>query len=112
MIWSYHGKTLSLQKTDGMRKVKANFCCTVFAIAQIKKVGGKAMNTTAMHKETVKMGVSSIADIKFLKNLAKRMGWTFEHERRTGLDEAIEDLKAGRVHKAKNVDELMAQLLK
>ena len=70
------------------------------------------MNTTTVHKEMVKMGVSSISDIKFLKNLAKRMGWTFEYERRTELDEAIEDLKAGRVHKAKDVDDLMAQLLK
>lgn len=70
------------------------------------------MSTTTIHKETVRMGVSSISDIKFLKNLAKRMGWTFEYERRTGLDEAIEDLKAGRVHKAKNVDDLMAQLQK
>ena len=70
------------------------------------------MNTTTVHKEMVKMGVSSISDIKFLKNLAKRMGWTFEYERRTGLDETIEDLKAGRVHKAKDVDDLMAQLLK
>ena len=70
------------------------------------------MNTTTVHKEIVKMGVSSISDIKFLKNLAKRMGWTFEYERRTGLDEAIEDLKAGRVHKTKDVDDLMAQLLK
>ena len=39
------------------------------------------MNTTTVHKEMVKMGVSSISDIKFLKNLAKRMGWTFEYER-------------------------------
>ena len=70
------------------------------------------MNTTTVHKEMGKMGVSSISDIKFLKNLGKRMGWTFEYERRTGLDEAIEDLKAGRVHKAKDVDDLMAQLLK
>jgi len=48
---------------------------------------------------------------RFLKELAKRMGWTFEHERRTELDEAIDDLKAGHVHKAKDVDDLMAQLL-
>ena len=70
------------------------------------------MSTTAIHKETVRMGVSNVSDINFLKELAKRMGWTFEHERRTGLDEAIEDLKAGRVHKAKNVDDLMEQLMK
>ena len=70
------------------------------------------MGATTIHKEMIKMGVSSLSDIKFLKELAKRMGWTFEYERRTGLDEAIEDLKAGRVHKAKDVDDLMAQLLK
>ena len=70
------------------------------------------MNTTTIHKEMVKLGVSSVADLKFLKELAKRMGWSFEHERRTGLDEAIDDLKSGRVHKAKDVDELMTQLMK
>lgn len=70
------------------------------------------MNNTSMHKEIVRMGVSSISDLKFLKELSKRMGWTFEHERRTGLDEAIDDLKAGRTHKAKDVDDLMSQLLK
>ncbi|MCH3982156.1 MAG: hypothetical protein LKE41_09710 [Prevotella sp.] len=70
------------------------------------------MNTTSMHKQIVRMGVSSISDLKFLKELSKRMGWTFEHERRTGLDEAIDDLKAGRTHKAKDVDDLMSQLLK
>lgn len=70
------------------------------------------MNTTSMHKEIVRMGVSNMSDLRFLKELSKRMGWTFEHERRTGLDEAIEDLKAGRTHKAKDVDDLMSQLLK
>lgn len=70
------------------------------------------MGTTTIHKETVRMEVSSISDLKFLKDLAKRMGWKFEHERRTGLDEAIDDLKKGHVHKAKNVDDLMKQLLK
>ena len=40
------------------------------------------------------------------------MGWTFEHTQRNGLDEAIEDFKEGHTHKAKNVDDLMAQLMK
>ena len=66
------------------------------------------MNTTTIHKEMVKLGVSSVADLKFLKELAKRMGWTFEYTQRNGLDEAIEDF----THKAKNVDDLMAQLMK
>lgn len=70
------------------------------------------MKTTAVHKEIVRMGISNVADLNFLKELAKRMGWSFEHECRTELDEAIDDLKAGRVHKAKNVDDLMEQLMK
>lgn len=70
------------------------------------------MKTTAVHKEIVRMGISNVADLNFLKELAKRMGWSFEHERRTELDEAIDDLKTGRVHKAKNVDDLMEQLMK
>jgi len=70
------------------------------------------MKTTAVHKEIVRMGISNVADLNFLKELANRMGWSFEHERRTELDEAIDDLKAGRVHKAKNVDDLMEQLMK
>lgn len=74
--------------------------------------GGKTMNATAIGKATVKVGVSSTADFKFLKELAKRMGWTFEQECRSGIDEAIDDLKAGSVHKAKDVDDLRTQLMK
>ena len=69
------------------------------------------MGTTTIHKEVVRMKVSNLSDLKFLKELAKRMGWSFEHERRTELDDAIDDLKAGRIHKAKDVDDLMAQLM-
>lgn len=69
------------------------------------------MGTTTIHKEVVRMEVSNLSDLKFLKELAKRMGWSFEHERRSGLDDAIDDLKAGRIHKAKDVDDLMAQLM-
>lgn len=69
------------------------------------------MGTTTIHKEVVRIEVSNLSDLKFLKELAKRMGWSFEHERRTELDDAIDDLKAGRIHKAKDVDDLMAQLM-
>ena len=69
------------------------------------------MGTSTIHKEVVRMEVSNLSDLKFLKELAKRMGWSFEHERRSGLDEAIDDLKAGRIHNAKDVDDLMAQLM-
>ena len=69
------------------------------------------MGSSTIHKEVVRMEVSNLSDLKFLKELANRMGWSFEHERRSGLDDAIDDLKAGRIHKAKDVDDLMAQLM-
>ncbi len=31
--------------------------------------------------------------------------------KKCGLDEALEDIKAGRIHKAKNVDDMMKQIL-
>ena len=52
------------------------------------------MDTPALHRYVVKMGISNATDLKFLKELAKRMGWTFEHVRRTELDEAIEVMRA------------------
>ena len=32
-------------------------------------------------------------------------------EKKSGLDEAMDDLKAGRVHKAKDVNDMMKQIL-
>lgn len=60
--------------------------------------------------ETVRLDMPK-ADIKILKELAKRMGWTLSTDKPAGLNEAIEDYKAGRVHKAKDTDDLMQQLL-
>lgn len=60
--------------------------------------------------ETVRLDMPK-ADLKILKELAKRMGWIFSTDKSAGLDEAIEDYKAGRVHKAKDTDDLMKQLL-
>ena len=46
------------------------------------------------------MMLPEASDLHLLKELAARMGWVIEREKRTGLDEAIDDIKAGRVHKA------------
>ena len=40
------------------------------------------------------------------------MGWSFEREEMNGLDKSIEDLKAGHLYHAKDVDELMSQLMR
>ena len=61
---------------------------------------------------TIKMMLPEASDLHLLTELAARMGWVIEREKRTGLDEAIDDIKAGRVHKIKDVDDLMEQLMK
>ena len=70
------------------------------------------METTTHDGITIKMMLPEASDLHLLRELAARMGWVIEREKRTGLDEAIDDIKAGRVHKAKDVDDLMAQLMK
>ena len=70
------------------------------------------METTTHDGITIKMMLPEASDLHLLRELAARMGWVIERERRTDLDEAIDDIKAGRVHKAKDVDDLMEQLMK
>ena len=70
------------------------------------------METTTHDGITIKMMLPEASDLHLLKELAARMGWVIEREKRTGLDEAIDDINAGRVHKAKDVDDLMEQLMR
>lgn len=52
--------------------------------------------------------------MRLLVALAKEMKMeyhTVEIPRRAGLDEAIEDIKEGRVYKAESVDDMMNQIL-
>lgn len=50
------------------------------------------------------------SDLKLFKELAKKMGWTIS-QRKAGIEKALEDVKAGRVCKAKNADDLFKQIL-
>ncbi len=74
--------------------------------------------TTTMQTITLRMPA---VDMKFLNTLSKRMGWervptqkaTRQHttKKKTGLDEALDDLKCGRVSRAfSSVDELFESL--
>lgn len=49
-------------------------------------------------------------EIAFLRTLAKKMGWAIKRQRKSGIQEALEDVEAGRVYEAENVEDLMAQL--
>lgn len=49
-------------------------------------------------------------EVAFLRTLAKKMGWTIKRERKSGIQQALDDVEAGRLYEAKNVDDLMEQL--
>ena len=49
-------------------------------------------------------------EVAFLRTLSKKMGWTMKRHRKSGLQQAIEDVEAGRVYEAKSVEDLMEQL--
>ena len=53
-----------------------------------------------------------ITDLSFLRTLSKKMGWTIKRPRKSGIDRALDDIKAGRVYEAKSVDDLFDQLEK
>ncbi len=37
-------------------------------------------------------------DIKLLKDLVKKLGWKINRKKKTGLEEAMDDIKHGRVY--------------
>ena len=49
-------------------------------------------------------------DYRLISTLSQKMGWTIHKTRKSGLQKAMEDVRAGRVYEAANVDDLMAQL--
>jgi len=51
-------------------------------------------------------------DLGFLRALSKKMGWQMKRQRKSGLEKALDDVKAGRVYEAKSVDDLLDQLNK
>lgn len=59
--------------------------------------------------EEIYMEVPS-TEVAFLRKLAKKMGWTLKHKRKSGIQQALDDVEAGRVFEAKDVEDLMTQL--
>ena len=50
-------------------------------------------------------------DFNLLKKLAKKFGWVIQTEKKSGIKEALEDVKAGRVYHAKAAHGLIKQCL-
>lgn len=50
------------------------------------------------------------SDYSLISTLSHKMGWIIHKPRKSGLQKAVEDVRAGRVYEAKNVDDLLSQL--
>ena len=66
------------------------------------------MQTTA-NIENVSISIP-LSDLSFLRTLSKKMGWKLKRPRKSGIERALDDIKAGRVYEAKSVDDLFEQL--
>lgn len=64
------------------------------------------INTT--DRENIQISLPTV-DIAILKSLAERLGWIIT--KKTGMDEAIEDIHEGRVYKASSTEDLFKQIL-
>lgn len=49
-------------------------------------------------------------DMALLKELAKKFGWSIG-KKKSKIEKGIEDIKAGRVYKAKNAEDMFKQIL-
>ncbi len=65
------------------------------------------MTSTSMERITLEI---PSFEVSFLRTLSKKMGWTMKRHRKSGIQQALEDVKKGRVYKAESVEDLMAQL--
>ena len=46
-------------------------------------------------------------DFKLLKELAKKFGWVIQTENKSGIEEALDDVKSGRVYHAENAPDFV-----
>jgi len=62
---------------------------------------------------TIKSIKLPIDDIKLLKELTKKFGWAImPSKKKNGLEEGLEDIRMGRLHEYKDVDDLFEKLSK
>ena len=67
------------------------------------------MDVATMPQRHIQISIPA-RDYSFIRTLSQKMGWTIQPQRKSGLQKAVEDVRAGRVYEASSVDDLMAQL--
>ena len=66
------------------------------------------MQTAALPKQVYLTIPSS--DYRLISTLSQKMGWIIHRPHKSGLQKALDDVRAGHVYEAKDVDDLMTQL--
>ena len=83
------------------------FFVLLWSKSETKK--GKTFMQTTANIENVSISIP-LSDLSFLRTLSKKMGWKLKRPRKSGIERALDDIKAGRVYEAKSVDDLFEQL--
>lgn len=50
------------------------------------------------------------SDYRLISTLSHKMGWKLHTPRKSGIEKALDDVRAGRVYEASSVSDLIAQL--
>ena len=51
-----------------------------------------------------------VVDLAFFRSFIKKMGWTAKKTRMSGIDKSLEDIRRGRVYRAKDSADLIQQI--
>lgn len=68
--------------------------------------GENKMETVGLKKVTLTIPEM---DFNILKALAKKLGWNIE--KKSGIESALDDIRAGRIYKAANTEDMFKQIL-
>ena len=66
------------------------------------------MNTAGI-SESVTISLPQ-GDLSLLRNLSKKMGWTIQRKRKSGIEKGLDDIRKGNVYHAKDSEDLIKQI--
>ncbi len=89
---------------DFLRRTWKNHKKFVNLPPEIKK---NMMKTITM--EQIYIEIPSV-EVAFLRTLANKMGCSLKRKKKSGIQQALEDVDKGNIHEAKSVEDLMKQL--
>ena len=102
---------LHTEKDEKIRQTFGGIIFLLYFCRKNKLKKGKTIMQSTANIENISISIP-ITDLSFLRTLSKKRGWTIKRQRKSGIDRALDDIKAGRVYEARSVDDLFEQLEK